>query len=312
MRAKNMIRIELAPNLRELTQHGSPLFPCDACDEDCATYINGEFPWHWHEEFEINFITHGAMQISCNEQPYVIPQGDAIFVNSNVLHTGKRAPNAERGHLHALLFKPQLLGAFPEGAVLQQYVLPLSRCAALPAVHLSRSVPWQAEALSRFTEAFDAFVGGAYGWEMQVQSQLTELIRAIVVAEADVLARGGAVPDRDAARIRQMLHFIQTHYAEPINVSAIASAVSISESECYRCFKRMLNAAPADYLLQHRLRAAAGLLAGTDRSISDICLSVGFNSPSYFAKMFKQSLGTSPRAYRSAAREGALDAFEAE
>jgi AraC-like DNA-binding protein len=95
-----------------------------------------------------------------------------------------------------------------------------------------------------------------------------------------------------------MLGYIHTHYAEPLTVSQIAAASAISESECYRCFRKVLDTSPIDYLLQYRIRAAAGLLASPDRSVSDICFATGFNSPSYFAKVFRQELQCSPRKYR--------------
>jgi len=100
------------------------------------------------------------------------------------------------------------------------------------------------------------------------------------------------------ARFVVLVGFIHARYAEPLTVSQIAGASSISESECYRCFRKVLDTSPIDYLLQYRIRAAAGLLAGTDRSVSDICFATGFNSPSYFAKVFRQELQCSPRKYR--------------
>ena len=58
-----------------------------------------------------------------------------------------------------------------------------------------------------------------------------------------------------------------------------------------------------DYLIEYRIRAAKKLLETTDYSITDIALNCGFNSTSYFTKLFHRSCGKTPNAYRKELRE---------
>jgi transcriptional regulator GlxA family with amidase domain len=132
-----------------------------------------------------------------------------------------------------------------------------------------------------------------------VQVALMQMILSILENLQDRVCETDLMQNKDAIRIKQMLGYIHEHYAEPLTVSQIAAASAISESECYRCFRKVLDASPIDYLLQYRIRAAAGLLSSSDMSVSDICFATGFNSPSYFAKVFRQELLVSPRKYRS-------------
>ena len=298
MKALQLLDLSIGPDLHELTKHGTPVFPCAGYDEDPGKYLAGNIPWHWHEELEIVLATEGETCVLCGETEYRISAGDAIFVNSNVLHKLKRAVPGVPSRINSLVFQPELVSSFPQSIVQQRYIQPLMHSSALSEVLLSHDVPWQREAIADFERAFAAFIGDEYGFEILVQVELMRMLHAILLNQKDRLAENDLVQNKDSVRIKQMLGFIHARYAEPLTVSQIAGASAISESECYRCFRKVLDTSPIDYLLQYRIRAAAGLLASTDRSVSDICFATGFNSPSYFAKVFRQELQCSPRKYR--------------
>ena len=95
-----------------------------------------------------------------------------------------------------------------------------------------------------------------------------------------------------------MLTFIREHYAEEIDTSAIAASAAISESECLRCFKKMLNTTPNRYLATYRLEQAEALLLHTNLLIAEIGAKCGFNEMSYFARAFRMKYGSTPRTYR--------------
>ncbi|MCE5188970.1 MAG: AraC family transcriptional regulator [Eubacteriales bacterium] len=299
MKALQLLDISVAPDLHELTQHGTPVFPCAGYDEDPGKYLVGNIPWHWHEEIEVILALEGETRVLCGETEFLLHPGEVVFVNSNVLHKLKRGRKDFPCRINSLLFTPEFVSGFPQSMIQQRYIAPLIRCSALSEVLLQPAVPWQAEAISHFRNAFSAFISDRYGYEIVVQIELMQMLLAILENLQDRVCESPLMQNKDATRIKQMLGFIHEHYAEPLTVSQISAASVISESECYRCFRKVLDTSPIDYLLQYRIRAAAGLLSGTDRSISDICFATGFNSPSYFAKVFRQELLISPRKYRA-------------
>jgi len=299
MKALQLTDITVAPDLHELTKHGTPIFPCAGYDEDPGKYLAGNIPWHWHEELEIVLAVEGDTLVICGETEYVLHPGEAIFVNSNVLHKLKRAQRNTPCRINSLLFMPEFVASFPQSIIQQRYIAPLVRCSTMSEVMLRLDVPWQKDAIRRFEAAFEAFTSDRYGYEIRVQVELMQTLLILMENLQDRVCDTDLVQNKDSARIKQMLGYIHTHYAEPLTVSQIAAASAISESECYRCFRKVLDTSPIDYLLQYRIRAAAGLLSGTDMSVSDICFATGFNSPSYFAKVFRQELMVSPRSYRA-------------
>ena len=299
MKALQLLDIAVAPDLHELTKHGTPIFPCAGYDEDPGKYLVGNIPWHWHEEMEIILALEGDTLVLSGETEYLLHAGEAIFVNSNVLHKLKRAQKNSPCRINSLLFMPEFVASFPQSIIQQRYIAPLMRCATLADVMLRPDVAWQKEAIARFEAAFRAFTSDRYGYEILVQVELMQMLLLILENLQDRVCDTDLVQNKDSVRIKQMLGYIHAHYAEPLTVSQIAAASAISESECYRCFRKVLDASPIDYLLQYRIRAAAGLLSGSDMSVSDICFATGFNSPSYFAKVFRQELLVSPRKYRA-------------
>ena len=72
----------------------------------------------------------------------------------------------------------------------------------------------------------------------------------------------------------------------------------MSHSTLNRKVKALLDTTPNEYLRDKRLDVAAQLLESSERRINEICFSVGFNSPSYFSKCFKDRFGMLPAQYR--------------
>ena len=83
---------------------------------------------------------------------------------------------------------------------------------------------------------------------------------------------------------------------------SIAAAASLSDSECLRCFRTSIGSTPIQYLKHYRLQQATSLLISTDKKITDIALSCGFQDVSYFTKSFREHLGTTPTQYRKERR----------
>jgi AraC-like DNA-binding protein len=88
-------------------------------------------------------------------------------------------------------------------------------------------------------------------------------------------------------------------YFERLEVDDLAAAAGLSRAHFSREFKRAFGDSPHAYLLTRRLERAAALLRNTDRSVTDICLSVGLQSIGSFTTSFTRMFGKSPTAYRA-------------
>jgi AraC-like DNA-binding protein len=106
-----------------------------------------------------------------------------------------------------------------------------------------------------------------------------------------------APPARHLLRARDLA---DAHYAEPLGVDDLARAAGLSRAHFSREFRRAFGEPPHAYLLTRRLERAAALLRMTDRTIADVCLSVGLQSLGSFTTSFTRMYGMSPAAYRAA------------
>ena len=90
-------------------------------------------------------------------------------------------------------------------------------------------------------------------------------------------------------------------YAEPLDVAALAKIALVSEAHFIRTFKATFGETPHRYLQRRRVERAMFLLRQTDRSVTEVCLDVGFTSLGTFSRTFRAIVGQSPSEYRRSA-----------
>jgi AraC-like DNA-binding protein len=90
-------------------------------------------------------------------------------------------------------------------------------------------------------------------------------------------------------------------YAQPLDVPALARIALVAEAHFIRTFRATFGETPHRYLQRRRVERSMFLLRETKRSITDICLDVGFNSLGTFSRTFRDIVGETPSAYRQRA-----------
>jgi AraC-like DNA-binding protein len=104
-------------------------------------------------------------------------------------------------------------------------------------------------------------------------------------------------PERHLLRAKDI---VDARFREPLDVPSLARAAYLSPAHFSREFRRAFGETPHQYLLTRRLERAAALLRSTDRSVADICFTVGLRSVGSFTTSFRRVYGVSPTAYRAA------------
>ena len=94
--------------------------------------------------------------------------------------------------------------------------------------------------------------------------------------------------DRHLLRAKDLA---DARYFEPLDVDDLARAAGLSRAHFSRAFRRAFGESPHAYLLTRRLERAAALLRTTDRSVADICFSVGLQSLGSFTTSFTRTYG---------------------
>jgi AraC-like DNA-binding protein len=107
-------------------------------------------------------------------------------------------------------------------------------------------------------------------------------------------------PVHPARHLLRAKDLVDAHYRERLDVPTLARAARLSTAHFSREFRRAFGETPHQYLLTRRMERAAALLRTTDRSVADICLTVGLRSVGSFTTTFGRTFGMPPTAYRAA------------
>ncbi len=83
-----------------------------------------------------------------------------------------------------------------------------------------------------------------------------------------------------------------------LSVDELAARMGLGRSQCYRKIKALTNFSPVELLRDMRLNRARTLLAGTEKTISEIAYETGFSTPAYFTKCFRDAFGETPSDVR--------------
>ncbi len=278
----------------ELVEHGTSAFPIAIYHDNLAEET---VEWHWHQEMELILVREGESLVTSGSQKFVVKEGDGIFINSEVLHSGFLAdlPNCR---YHSFVFHPSLIGGNMLSIYWNRYLLPLIENKSLECVYLSGEIPWQKELLDLAESGWQALANETPGYEFMVREVLSKLIFAISTNISTPKNSPSQKSLRDGERMKLMMQYVTEHFSEEITIAKLAQCAMISESECLRCFHNTIGTTPIQYVKQFRIHKAAALLSPTDLKIVDIGSLCGFQEMSYFAKSFKQVYGCTPTKYR--------------
>ena len=123
----------------------------------------------------------------------------------------------------------------------------------------------------------------------QQQKQLEDMTAA--------LERTKAEQSMDERFVEQLQKTIEQHMDDSdFNVEALSEELSMSRAQLFRKTKTLMGVSPVELIRHIRLRKAKQILLNTDMTIQQVAYSVGFTSPSYFSKCYRELFGSLPTA----------------
>ena len=137
----------------------------------------------------------------------------------------------------------------------------------------------------------------------ELEEQRDKLIEATMHNQQNKEQDDEMLYDDEKADFRQQNEFIQKFnravddnmYNSDLSVEDIGDIMLLSRVQLYRRVKAMTGKSPVEIIRERRLKRANLLLADTSLSVSEIAYRVGFASPSYFTKCYKDFFGHSPK-----------------
>jgi len=245
---------------------------------------------HSHDFLEISYVSEGNGSHMINDAALPVAQGDIFQVPVGTSHVFRPASASGKQPLivyncifavHAFM---EITRSFPGGEVL----LPL-----LSGNQFLHYKDTTGEFRRLFQQLHHEFISSRSGRVAALHAGVFQLLlflhRLNAPADRDV---------QDSARLESVLNELHRSFQRKLTVMEMAAKMNLSERQFNRIFKKNTGINMSEYLQNVRIQAAGQLLRTTDRKVSDIALSVGYQDLSYFHAIFRQKAGCTPRQYR--------------
>ena len=250
---------------------------------------NQKLQLHYHDDYEILFITEGVVEIFINNKKFRAQKGDVIFLNcfelhhTNIIQTPYKryAITLSRQILEKTFFNDiDLLSVFKKS--LDTY----DRC-----IHFDN--------FENIKEHLDKIIAET---KMDILDKYSEELCIMYIKELLINAFRKQPKiisfENDHSSILKLVfnlqHYIDEHYSENIKITDICKKSLVSPPYFSHCFKTIVGISPKQYLMQLRLNSAANRIAFSSDKIIDIAFSAGFTDINNFTRKFKAHFNKTP------------------
>lgn len=250
-----------------------------------------EFFWHYHPEFELTLIVKGKGKRLVGDNYEAFGKGDLVLLGPHLPHTWI-GDDKSKDHYSAVViqFSREFIDPFlalPEFADIKKM--------------LNRSGSGLYFPLSKNNAVRESIIGLTQLQGVEAITGLLNVLQKIAKAKSQQLASAYFQPlkgEENEKRVNKVCQYVQHHFKSNISLTKAASLIHLSESAFCKFFKKASGKTFSDYLNDIRVAHASVLLTETDKPIAAIAYESGFESLTYFNRVFLKKKKTSPRQYR--------------
>ena len=277
----------------EIKPHGSSAYPFQYYYDNLELFDFHCIEWHWHREFEFLYVESGKVLCGIGEKQIIVSEGDAIFINSKILH---RFYASSGGVIPNFVCMPEFIA--PESSlVYKKYILPIIS-SNMSFQRFQSAEPWQARIIQIMIKIM----------ETQEDEKIRELSTLALLQNLWLIfyenvklsdkEKMQTVDEAAQKRVQLMIQYIHENYKHGLSLNEIASHIGVSKSTALHLFQRFLHTTPVNYLIEYRLQAASWLLKNTNKKVKTIAYESGFHNVDYFCRLFKNRYHVTPSEYR--------------
>ena len=277
---------------KENTKHGEVFFPI----QKYITKLNLNSPvimTHWHEEAELTLITKGSCIYQIDLVDYEVNEGDLLFIPPLLLHS-IRLNGTDDFCSETYVFHVNFLGGNATDICSTRYLTPMINHELTLPYHISSTHPAHHSLHECFIKMASLYTEQTFGYEIALKSVLLQALFLLLQYSTTESATISASSDK----LKNVLDYIDLHYAEPLTISELAELCYFSEYHFMRFFKKYMGESAMEYVRNVRLAKAAELFEQGAQSSLEVSLSCGFNNLSYFHREFKEKYGMTPGTFQ--------------
>ena len=253
--------------------------------------------WHYHNNYEISFITEGSGKRIVADSMEEFQPGDLVFIGGNIPHVW--IAEKEQGVISERTLEMVFLQFSTNLLIPQMLALPEFKNVKKAIELADRGIQIVGQTLNEVS-AIMLQLPYLDGFERMNQFlRMMDLIGRsasnISLASEEYMRKRFTTGNK---RIGLLHDYLMHHYREEINLEKLASLVNMAEGSLCRFFKMNVGSSIFEYLNKIKVEFACKLLMNPDIGIFDVCLDSGFNNLSHFNKQFRKHMGVTPSEYR--------------
>ena len=276
---------------KENAKHGEVFFPI----QKYITKLTSDSPvimTHWHEEAELTLITKGSCIYQIDLIDYEVNEGDLLFIPPLLLHSIRHNRTADFCS-ETYVFHVNFLGGNTTDICSTRYLTPIINHELSVPYHIPSAHSVYPSLRECFTKITSLYTEQPFGYEIALKSFLLQALFLLLQYSNPESATVSASSDK----LKNVLDYIDLHYAEALSISELAKLCYFSEYHFMRFFKKHMNMTCIQYINNVRLEKAVELFEHGETSILEVSLSVGFHNLSYFHRAFKAKYHMTPLSF---------------
>jgi AraC-like DNA-binding protein len=252
-----------------------------------------EFYWHHHPEYELTFKINVSGKRIVGDSYEEFEPGDLVLIGPDLPHTwvSDKKVKDKSCDFVVIQFSGSLFNSFTGLPEFENIKRLLQSCRH--GLHFKNSKPFKDLILSLPAKSGVEKITGLISLLNQLSQQKG---RKLASAEYDISQAKNSEP-----RINKVCTYVEQNFAKPITINDAASIINISPSAFCKFFKRATGKTFSDYVNDLRVGYACYQLLETDKQISTIARSAGFESLTYFNRVFSRKKHSTPREFRNEA-----------
>jgi AraC-like DNA-binding protein len=253
--------------------------------------LRNTFLWHYHPQIELVYVEAdaGIRHVGTHISGYT--QSDLVFIGGNLPHLNFDYRLRSDYHQIVIQLKTDFLGTAISTAQEFTLIRELFKTADYGISFYGETKRVVAEELKQLERlaSFDQLIH-----LIKIFQQLAESKERIILNK-DLSSKDFILKDK--IRMGAIYEYIGAHYDEKPDVNLVASKVHLTTPAFCRYFKRQTNMTFTDFVNQYRIERAKNLLM-QDQNVTETCYAVGFESLSYFNKLFNKIVGDNPSSFK--------------
>ncbi len=254
---------------------------------------------HWQDTMEILLIREGSGRVSIDLEKISVKKGDICLILPGQLHSIDADSNSSL-KISMIQFPLSLLSGSTDNDDAFAFLEPLSKGEQAIPWLITPEYGWYDEFRQCFEEMFQLQTFYSAAYPLGIKSNLFRLFYLLFYNEP--LVKPKSRPQKSVVKTKQIISYITEHYSEPLSTEQMAKVCGFSESHFIKFFKSTIGITFTECLNSYRLsQASRFLLSNADEPIMDTARKCGFNSISYFNRVFKKKYGITPSALRASA-----------